>query len=117
MTTLVLKDELLDAQVLRTLGTAPYGGADVGECLAAARAVRGTDLDSWYEAWTAAGDRAREVAEKEAAADRRESARKAYLRACSYFRTAGVMLFDVRRTRGRSMRTPPSAACSPRPPR
>lgn len=95
MTTLVLTDELLDAQVLRTLGTAPYGGADIGECLAAARAVRGTDLDSWYSAWTATADRTRELAEKEAAADRRETARGAYLRACSYYRTAGVMLFDV----------------------
>ena len=33
VTHLALKDELLDAQLLRTVGTAPYGGADVGECL------------------------------------------------------------------------------------
>jgi hypothetical protein len=48
-----LADELLDAQLLRTMGTAPYGGADVGECLATARKVQGTDLDSWYAEWTA----------------------------------------------------------------
>ena len=49
---LTLDDDLLDAQLLRTVGAAPYGGADVGECLATARTVRGTDLDGWYSAWT-----------------------------------------------------------------
>ena len=33
MTHLALKDELLDAQTLRAAGMAPYGGADLGECL------------------------------------------------------------------------------------
>ena len=32
-------DVLLDGQLLRTVGAAPYGGADIGECLAAARRV------------------------------------------------------------------------------
>ena len=49
---LAVKDRLLDAQLLRVVGTAPYGGADVGEALAAARRVKGTDLDSWYDEWT-----------------------------------------------------------------
>ncbi|MBV9920159.1 MAG: dipeptidyl aminopeptidase, partial [Pseudonocardia sp.] len=46
-------DVLLDGQLLRTVGAAPYGGADIGECLATARRVQGTDLDSWYAEWTA----------------------------------------------------------------
>ncbi len=46
-TRLVLRDELLDAQLLRAVGAAPYGGADLGECLQAARAVQGSSLDSW----------------------------------------------------------------------
>jgi hypothetical protein len=32
-----MKDELFEAQLLRAIGYAPYGGADAGECLAAAR--------------------------------------------------------------------------------
>jgi hypothetical protein len=52
MTHVALKDELLDAQTLRAVGVAPYGGADIGECLVAAGAVRGTDLTSWHWAWT-----------------------------------------------------------------
>jgi len=53
VTHLVLKDELLDAQTLRAIGVAPYGGADVGECLVTAARVKGTDLTSWHDAWTA----------------------------------------------------------------
>jgi hypothetical protein len=41
-----VKDVLLDAQALRTAGSAPYGGADIGEGLAAAGRVQGTDLTS-----------------------------------------------------------------------
>ncbi|HEV7655648.1 MAG TPA: alpha/beta fold hydrolase [Mycobacteriales bacterium] len=93
--TTFLKDELLDAQVQRTLGTAGAGGADLGECLAAVAAVDGTDLDSWHAAWTAVADRLRRLAEAEEAAGNRESARGAYLRAGSYYRTAGVLLFTA----------------------
>jgi len=92
MTRLGLKDDLLDAQVLRAVGAAPFGGADVGECLAAAGRVRGDDLDSWYGAWAAAAARVREIAETAEAAGQRETARLAWLRVCTYERTAGVML-------------------------
>jgi hypothetical protein len=33
VTRVALKDELLDAQLLRAVGASPYGGSDVGECL------------------------------------------------------------------------------------
>jgi hypothetical protein len=46
MTRLALKDELLDAQLLRAAGSALYGGADPGECLAAATKVDERNLDS-----------------------------------------------------------------------
>lgn len=94
MTTTVLsKDELLDAQVLRTIGSAPYGGADIGEALAAARKVHGTDLDSWYEVWTALADRLSASAAEAAAAGYQPDGppcRPGPL--SSYYRTAGVML-------------------------
>ena len=53
MTRLVLKDELLDAETLRAVGAASALGADIGECLATARRVKGTDLGSWYDEWAA----------------------------------------------------------------
>jgi alpha-beta hydrolase superfamily lysophospholipase len=92
VTHLVVRNELLDAQTLRAAGAAPYGGADIGECLAAATAVRGTDLASWHEAWSSTAAAVLALAESEAAAGRTQSARPAFFRASSYFRTAGVML-------------------------
>lgn len=100
MAHLAVKDALLDAQTLRAVGAAPYGGADVGECLVTAAAVRGTDLSSWHSAWTSTADTVLALAESEQAAGRLQSARLAFFRASSYFRTAGVMLLaaplDVR---------------------
>lgn len=96
MTHLAVKDDLLDAQTLRAVGVAPYGGADVGECLATAARVNGTDLTSWHDAWTSTAAAALALAEGEAAAGRAQSARLAFWRASSsYYRTAGVMLMDV----------------------
>jgi alpha-beta hydrolase superfamily lysophospholipase len=95
VTRLLLKDELLDAQLVRAVGAAGYGGADLGECLATARRIDERDLDSWFEQWTATAAAAALLAEREAAAGNRTSARLAYLRACTYHRTAGVMLLGA----------------------
>jgi pimeloyl-ACP methyl ester carboxylesterase len=92
MSRLLLKDELLDAQLVRAVGTAAYGGADLGECLATARRIDERDLDSWFEQWSATAAMVAQLAEREATAGHRESARLAYLRASTYHRTAGVML-------------------------
>jgi hypothetical protein len=48
VTRFAVKDELLDAQVLRTAGAALYGGADIGECLATARQVKFTSTGVVY---------------------------------------------------------------------
>src|ERR1700722_9789723 len=92
VTRLALKDELLDAQLLRTVGSAPYGGADVGECLATAARLDGTDQTSWYDAWASRAEELVVLAESELTAGRTETARGAFFRASSYYRTAGVML-------------------------
>ena len=92
MAEVAFKDELLDAQFLRTVGAAPYGGADIGECLAAAAQVQGVDLGSWYSAWSSLAERVLALAEAAAADGQVKTARSAYFRASNYFRTAGVML-------------------------
>ena len=95
MTRLLLKDELLDAQLLRAVGAAGYGGADLGECLATARRIDESDLGSWFEQWSTTARMVARLAESEAAAGNRVSARLAYLRASAYHRTAGVMLLGA----------------------
>ena len=54
--------------------------------------MREAELDSWYEEWRRLGDRVEVLARAAEAAGRSETARLAYLRACSYHRTSGVML-------------------------
>jgi hypothetical protein len=86
----VMKDELFEAQLVRAMGYAPYGAADIGECLATARRISGTDLDQWYDEWFATAQRVAESAEASAAAGHTESARSGFFRASNYFRTAGL---------------------------
>ncbi|MDD2858381.1 MAG: alpha/beta fold hydrolase [Candidatus Nanopelagicales bacterium] len=92
---LFFDDELLDAQTIRAAAAAPFGGADIGECRAAARGVKGTSLDDWYTSWATAAQRARRLGDSELVEGRRTSARDAYLRSCTYDRTAGLMLMGV----------------------
>ena len=94
MTRFFFDDPLLDAQALRVAGSALYGGADLDECLAACRRVDGTDLASWYDAWSHAAELAIDIGER-AAAGHTESARNAFLRASNYHRNAGVMLLGA----------------------
>jgi hypothetical protein len=47
----LMKDELFEAQLLRAMGYAPYGAADMGECLATAGRISGTELDQWHDEW------------------------------------------------------------------
>jgi pimeloyl-ACP methyl ester carboxylesterase len=86
----LMKDELFEAQLLRAIGYAPYGGADAGECLAIADRISGTDLDAWHDAWAAMAARLYEQAEASEAAGQQASARNGFLRAATYFRTAGL---------------------------
>ena len=95
MTQLAVKDELLAAQTLRTLGATPYGGADLGECFATASRVEGVDLDSWHEEWTKTARACLQLAEEALSKGEKETARLAFWRASNYFRNAGVMLMGT----------------------
>jgi pimeloyl-ACP methyl ester carboxylesterase len=86
------KDPLLAAQWLRAAGHASAGGADLGECLAAARNIKEPDAESWRSAWLSLADHLAVKAEASLAAGHRESAHAAFLRASNYYRTAYVLL-------------------------
>ena len=87
------KDDLFQAQWLRTAGHAAAGGAELGECLAAASAVREPDPNSWRDAWMVAADRVAESAEASLARGHDVSAHGGFLRASNYYRNAYVFLF------------------------
>jgi alpha-beta hydrolase superfamily lysophospholipase len=82
---LLLKDPLHDGFASWALGYAPYGGADPGEVVAIASAIRDGDDSSYYTAWTAAADYQVEEADACLGKGQRRSAREFYLRAASFY--------------------------------
>lgn len=72
------------------LGSATYGGSDIGEVDRAARGLTKHlgDDEAWFEAWRAEGDRVRALADTAERAGRRLTASGASLRACSYYQMA-----------------------------
>jgi pimeloyl-ACP methyl ester carboxylesterase len=92
---MVFKDDLFDAQWLRTAGHSSSGGADIGECFAAASRIRELDGESWFHAWSELGQGVLAEAEQSRAGGHRVSALAAYLRASNYFRAAYTFLIGT----------------------
>jgi alpha-beta hydrolase superfamily lysophospholipase len=92
---IAFRDELLCAQLLRTLGHATYGAAEIGECIATARTIDPRERESWFRAWMALGDRTRVTADAATAIGDEASARGAYLRASNYYRNAYVLHLEA----------------------
>lgn len=86
----LMKDDLMNAELVRAIGYAPYGAADFSECVMTASRIAGTDLAAWHDEWFATASRIHDLAATSAAAGDRVSARGAYFRASNYFRTAGL---------------------------
>ncbi|KAA8645748.1 hypothetical protein EYZ11_001246 [Aspergillus tanneri] len=79
-------------EFLRVLGTAPFEGCDIGECLEALEYIENNNAESWFHAWVTAAQKAEAVA---VAADKRsdrEAARWAWIRSGNYLRAAEYML-------------------------
>jgi len=89
---LVFQDETLSFETLRTLAYAPYGGADIGECLTTAGRIRPGDFESWYAEWHHTAVRVHALADEARARGHTVSSRDAYLRASNYYRTAEFFL-------------------------
>jgi alpha-beta hydrolase superfamily lysophospholipase len=88
MAALQFRDESFSFETLRAAGSAPYGGADLGEVLATARVIRNGDEAGWFTAWHKIAERVHGIAETALNNGHRVSAREAFLRASNYYRTA-----------------------------
>lgn len=86
--TFAFRNEPFSFETLRAAGSAPYDGADLGEVLATARAIRNGNEKDWFRAWRDTADRVHRIAEGALADGHRRSARAAFLRASNYYRTA-----------------------------
>src|SRR5580704_5110773 len=89
------RDDLFDAQWLRTAGHASSGGADLGECFAAARRIRERDAESWFNAWSKLAAGLLTQADECRKQGRFASALSAYLRASNYFRASYTFLLGT----------------------
>jgi pimeloyl-ACP methyl ester carboxylesterase len=91
----VFKDDLFDSQWLRAVGHSSSGGAEIGECLAAARQIEEPDAETWFKAWTALAEQVFAEAQTSRAAHRMVSARASYLRASNYFRASYAFMLQA----------------------
>jgi pimeloyl-ACP methyl ester carboxylesterase len=78
----------------RGLFYANYGGADFGEVTTTAgRIGDSVSADDWHREWVATADRVAGIGDKSAAAGHAVSAREAYLRSSTYYRTSYFPLY------------------------
>ncbi|MCE0721640.1 MULTISPECIES: alpha/beta hydrolase family protein [Legionella] len=90
----IIKPALFNAQLIRSLGCTTYQGAEIGECLAIANQIEPGDKDSWYTRWAAFADSNYRIAESCRSQGLHIDAKLAFLRACTYYRTAFFFLED-----------------------
>jgi len=88
----VFDDYQFSFQLLRTLGYAVTGGADIAESLGTAQRIQPGDPESWHKEWKATAQRLEKAADGFMAAGHPVSAREAYLRSSNYYRTAEFFL-------------------------
>ncbi len=81
-----------DYQALRAMAYTTYGGAEPGEVLATVDRIRDGDTESWHAEWRRTAERVHRAADAALDADRSRTARFAYLRAHTYYRTAEFFL-------------------------
>ena len=89
---IIFQDPAFSFQLLRTIGSTYYGGADIGECLSTAYRIKEGDLESWYKEWLAIAERASKYGDDSLSSGHKGSAREAYLRAFNYYRNAEFFL-------------------------
>ncbi|KAF4960155.1 hypothetical protein FGADI_1174 [Fusarium gaditjirri] len=88
----IIPDVDFNFNVMTTLATAPYQGADIGEILVAASRIKTGDFESYYQAYY---DLATRVNNQAKAIDGKKhpiSARNAFFRASTYYRSADAFL-------------------------
>lgn len=85
-------NEFYDFESTRILGTAPFGGCEVGEFLEAVATIKRHDPESWYSAWKEQAERVEAIAKSAEQNGQVDCARRAWLRSSNYLRASAYML-------------------------
>ncbi|KAM5344962.1 hypothetical protein ACJ41O_010824 [Fusarium nematophilum] len=88
----VFASDFFNFEFLRLLGTVPFQGAEVGECLTTAGRIKDGDPESWYRAWREQAQKAQALAEEAATVGDKTGACWAYIRAANYGRASEFLL-------------------------
>lgn len=86
------QDPNYDYELLRTMGAAGAGAADIVECLKTAEHIIEGDGESWFQQWRALASEVEIWANESLARGSKVSAREAFLRASNYYRTSYFFL-------------------------
>jgi hypothetical protein len=84
--------ESFSAAMTAALDYAPYGGADISECLQAMERIRDGDRESWHLAWIELADTVRRRATQNLTGGHKTEAGNAFLRVAHYYRIASCFL-------------------------
>jgi pimeloyl-ACP methyl ester carboxylesterase len=76
----------MDFYLAWIIGRQTYDGSNQTECMDTATRIKDSDAGSWYAEWSALAARVEAQAEAALAAGDNETARKSFLRACTYHR-------------------------------
>lgn len=87
-----MEHEQMDFEAQILLGSCHYGAADAGEILATVERIPSGDLEKWYQEWFAIAERMQGIAEQSASLGNHVSARKAFLRAATYFAASAIFI-------------------------
>lgn len=90
----IFNDPTLQFELVRTMGHAPYGGADIGECLETAERINENDRRSWKNEWFQIAEKNEKIATECVNDKHNISAREAFLKASNYYRAAEFFLRD-----------------------
>lgn len=89
---LIFNDPEFAFEIRRTLSGVLTGEADVGEVLYTASRITDGDIESWYEEWYATAQHFESAGDESMIKGHIVSARQAYYRASTYYRTAEFFL-------------------------
>lgn len=78
--------------MLRTIGAASAGQADIGKVVTTCRRIKEKDCDSWFSEWSKTANRIRKFGEESLTSGYTVSASQSFLRTASYYRTAEFYL-------------------------
>jgi hypothetical protein len=92
MKNVIFKNDSFAFETLRLLSETAYGMADIAEVLTTAEKITEGDDDSWCREWTGTAKRLHAAADDYGKNGHRVSAKKTYLRAYNYYRSAEFYL-------------------------